>query len=150
MIRVRLIDHIVLRTQNRERMLHFYSHVLGCEVERRLPAQVGLIQLRAGRSLIDLVDVDSELGRAGGPPPSGTAQSVDHFCLQIEAISEPDLRDWLESNGVAVGDFAVRYGAEAFGRSVYIRDPDDNIVELRVGRPDTAARPDPPPSGETA
>ena len=87
MIKVRLIDHIVLRTQNLERMLHFYSHVLGCRVERRLPAHVGLTQLRAGQSLIDLVDVDSELGRAGGPPPSGTAQSIDHFCLQIEALS---------------------------------------------------------------
>jgi catechol 2,3-dioxygenase-like lactoylglutathione lyase family enzyme len=133
MIKVRLIDHIVLRTQNLERMLHFYSHVLGCRVERRLPAHVGLTQLRAGQSLIDLVDVDSELGRAGGPPPSGTAQSIDHFCLQIEALSEPELRDWLESNGVEVGDFALRYGAEAFGSSVYIRYPDANIVELRVG-----------------
>jgi glyoxylase I family protein len=133
MIEVRLIDHIVLRTQNLERMLHFYSHVLGCRVERRLPAHVGLTQLRAGQSLIDLVDVDSELGRAGGPPPSGTAQSVDHFCLQIEALSEQELREWLESNGVEVGDFEVRYGAEAFGSSVYIRDPDANIVELRMG-----------------
>jgi glyoxylase I family protein len=133
MIEVRLIDHIVLRTQNLERMLHFYSHVLGCRVERRLPAHVGLTQLRAGQSLIDLVDVDSELGRPGGPPPSGTAQSVDHFCLQIEALSEQELREWLESNGVEVGDFEVRYGAEAFGSSVYIRDPDANIVELRMG-----------------
>jgi catechol 2,3-dioxygenase-like lactoylglutathione lyase family enzyme len=133
MIKVRLIDHIVLRTVNLERMLHFYSHVLGCRVERRLPAHVGLTQLRAGQSLIDLVDVDSELGRAGGPPPSGTAKSVDHFCLQIEAMDEDDLRGWLEANGVEVGDFQVRYGAEAFGSSVYIRDPDGNIVELRFG-----------------
>ena len=69
MIRVKMIDHIVLRTQNLERMLDFYSRVLGCPVERRLPTHVGLTQLRAGQSLIDLVDVDSELGRAGGPPP---------------------------------------------------------------------------------
>jgi catechol 2,3-dioxygenase-like lactoylglutathione lyase family enzyme len=121
----------VLRTQNLERMLDFYSRVLGCPVERRLPAHVGLTQLRAGQSLIDLVDVDSELGRAGGPPPSGTARAVDHFCLQIEAVGEQELRDWLESNGVEAGDFAERYGAGAFGPSVYIRDPDDNMVELR-------------------
>lgn len=133
MIKVRLIDHIVLRTQNLEAMLQFYSQVLGCHVERRLPAHVGLTQLRAGQSLIDLVDVDSELGRAGGPPPSGTEKNVDHFCLQIEPIGEEDLREWLESNGVEVGDFEVRYGAEAFGSSVYIRDPDRNIVELRFG-----------------
>lgn len=133
MIKVRMIDHIVLRTENLEAMLHFYTRVLGCPVERRLPAHVGLTQLRAGLSLIDLVDVDSELGRAGGPPPSGTEKNVDHFCLQIEPIGENELRDWLETNGVEVGDFQVRYGAEAFGSSVYVRDPDGNIVELRLG-----------------
>jgi len=133
MIKVRMIDHIVLRTENLEAMLHFYTRVLGCPVERRLPASVGLTQLRAGLSLIDLVDVDSELGRAGGPPPSGTEKNVDHFCLQIEPIGEQELRAWLESNGVEAGDFQVRYGAEAFGSSVYVRDPDGNIVELRLG-----------------
>lgn len=134
MIKVKMIDHIVLRTERLDEMIRFYSQVLGCKVERTLPAHIGLTQLRAGKSLIDLVDVDSELGRAGGPPPSGTEKNVDHFCLQIEAISEEDLRQWLESNGVEVGDFEVRYGAEAFGSSVYIRDPDNNIVELRLGR----------------
>lgn len=133
MIRVKLIDHIVLRTVNLEKMLHFYSEVLGCKVERTLPSHIGLTQLRAGNSLIDLVNVDSELGRAGGPPPSGTEKNVDHFCLQIETISEDELREWLESHDVEVGDFEVRYGAEAFGSSVYIRDPDNNIVELRLG-----------------
>jgi catechol 2,3-dioxygenase-like lactoylglutathione lyase family enzyme len=134
MIKVKMIDHIVLRTEKLDEMIRFYSQVLGCKVERTLPAHIGLTQLRAGKSLIDLVNVDSELGRAGGPPPSGTEKNVDHFCLQIEAISEEDLRQWLESNGVEVGDFEVRYGAEAFGSSVYIRDPDNNIVELRLGR----------------
>ena len=131
MIKVKMIDHIVLRTEHLDEMIHFYSHVLGCKVERTLPAHVGLTQLRAGKSLIDLVSMDSELGRAGGPPPSGIEKNVDHFCLQIEAITEEDLREWLESNDIEVGDFAVRYGAEAFGSSVYIRDPDNNIVELR-------------------
>lgn len=134
MIKVRMIDHIVLRTEQLEAMIHFYSQLLGCKVERTLPPNVGLTQLRAGKSLIDLVDFDSELGRAGGPPPSGTGKNVDHFCLQIEAIGEDELREWLESHGVEVGDFQVRYGAEAFGSSVYIRDPDNNVVELRFGR----------------
>ncbi|MBT8040691.1 MAG: VOC family protein [Xanthomonadales bacterium] len=134
MIKVKMIDHIVLRTDRRDDMIRFYSDVLGCRVERRLPAHVGLTQLRAGKSLIDIVEVDSELGRAGGPPPSGTEKSIDHFCLQIEAISEKSLSEWLESHGIEVGDFEVRYGAEAFGSSIYIRDPDNNIVELRLGR----------------
>ena len=134
MIKVKMIDHIVLRTVQVEEMIHFYSKVLGCKLERALPPDVGLNQLRAGKSLIDIVAVDSELGRAGGPAPSGTEKNIDHFCLQIEAITEEDLTQWLESHDVEVGDFQVRYGAEAFGSSVYIRDPDNNIVELRLGR----------------
>ena len=134
MIKVKMIDHIVLRSVQPEEMIRFYSQVLGCKVERALPANIGLTQLRAGKSLIDIVAVDSELGRDGGPPPSGIEKNVDHFCLQIEAITEEDLTAWLGSHGVEVGDFQLRYGAEAFGSSVYIRDPDNNIVELRLGR----------------
>ena len=134
MIRVKMIDHIVLRTEHVETMIQFYSQVLGCKVERALPDNIGLTQLRAGKSLIDIVNVHSEMGRAGGGAPSGVEKNVDHFCLQIEAISEDDLKDWLESHGVEVGDFELRYGADAFGSSVYIRDPDNNIVELRLGR----------------
>ena len=69
MIRVRLIDHIVLRTAHTESMIRFYSKVLGCKVERTTSPETGLTQLRAGKSLIDIVAVDSELGRAGGGPP---------------------------------------------------------------------------------
>ena len=134
MIRVKMIDHIVLRTEHVDTMIQFYSQVLGCKVERALPDNIGLTQLRAGKSLIDIVNVHSEMGRAGGGAPSGVEKNIDHFCLQIEAISEDDLKDWLESHGVEVGDFELRYGADAFGSSVYIRDPDNNIVELRLGR----------------
>jgi len=130
-IRVRLIDHVVLRTRQPDAMVRFSERVLGCRVERRLPAPAGLTQLRAGRSLIDLVDADSALGRAGGPPPTASGNNLDHFCLQIEAVDPQELRGWLEANGVETGDFEVRYGAEAFGPSVYIRDPDGNVVELR-------------------
>jgi catechol 2,3-dioxygenase-like lactoylglutathione lyase family enzyme len=59
MIRIREIDHLVLRVTDLERMLRFYCGVLGCTIERRLDA-IGLVQLRAGRSLIDLVPVEGE------------------------------------------------------------------------------------------
>jgi len=131
MIRVRNIDHIVLRTENVEGMVLFYSKVLGCKVERTMPPETGLIQLRAGQSLIDIVAVDSELGRAGGGPPSPSENNLDHFCLQIEPISENDLRAWLELQGVDSGAFETRYGAEGFGPSIYINDPDGNTIELR-------------------
>ena len=131
MIRVRLIDHIVLRTERVESMVRFYSKVLGCKAERTLPPETGLTQLRAGKSLIDIVAVDSQLGREGGGPPTAKDNNLDHFCLQIEPIKENDLRDWLKSQGIESGEFEARYGAEGFGPSVYINDPDGNVVELR-------------------
>ena len=67
-IRIRDIDHVVLRVSNLDRMLRFYCDVLGCNLERRKD-DIGLVQLRAGRSLVDLVPVDGELGRAGGAAP---------------------------------------------------------------------------------
>jgi catechol 2,3-dioxygenase-like lactoylglutathione lyase family enzyme len=112
-------------------MLRFYSEVLGCPVERTLPPEAGLTQLRAGNALIDIVAVDSELGRAGGGPPGPRGNNLDHFCLQLEPIGQPELRAWLESRGVNCGDFQTRYGATGFGPSVYVRDPDGNTVELR-------------------
>jgi len=131
MIRVRKIDHLVLRSNQVAAMVRFYREVLGCEVERTLPPELGLTQLRAGDALIDIVAVDSELGRAGGGPPVGSGNNVDHFCLELEQVSEGQLRDWLVSHGVDCGSFQTRYGASGFGPSIYIRDPDGNTVELR-------------------
>ena len=134
MIRVLMIDHIVLRTTQVDEMVRFYSRVLGCGVERTLAAETGLTQLRAGDSLIDIVAVDSELGRAGGAAPTPSGNNMDHFCLRLEAASEQDLRDWLEQQEVASSPFEIRYGAEGYGPSIYIQDPDGNTVELRSER----------------
>ncbi|MCB1645059.1 MAG: VOC family protein [Pseudomonadales bacterium] len=133
-IRIRGLDHLVLRTTNPDTMKAFYVDVLGCTLERELPAEVGLIQLRAGNALIDLVIVDSKLGRTGGGAPSGSGNNLDHFCLLLERISAQDLRTALERKGVSVGEFGERYGSEGMGESVYIHDPDGNVVELRASK----------------
>lgn len=134
MIRVRKIDHLVLRSSNVPDLVRFYREVLGCEVERELPPESGLTQLRAGDALIDIVSVDSKLGRAGGGPPGQSGNNLDHFCLELAAVSERELRSWLESHGLVCGPFQTRYGAAGFGESVYIQDPDGNTVELRPGK----------------
>ncbi len=125
------IDHIVLRTTRLDEMLAFYRDILGCQIERELAPEFGLTQLRAGTALIDIVEVDSELGRMGGGPPTATENNLDHFCLQIEPMMEADISAYLESHGVEVGEFAERYGAQGFGNSIYIQDPEGNVVELR-------------------
>jgi glyoxylase I family protein len=126
------IDHLVIRAKNAAVMISFYTDILGCTVERDRSTEFGLTQLRAGRSLIDIVSVDSVLGRKGGPAPKSTGNNLDHFCLQIEKIDEAVLTEFLVAQNVTVSDFERRYGAAGFGRSVYITDPEGNIVELKV------------------
>ena len=125
------IDHIVLRTENLSSMLQFYTEVLNCPVERETSPELGLTQLRAGSSLIDIVDVNSELGRMGGNAPGASGNNLDHFCLRLKSISEKALTAHLQEQGVSVGEFGSRYGAEGQGLSIYIQDPDGNTVELR-------------------
>jgi catechol 2,3-dioxygenase-like lactoylglutathione lyase family enzyme len=124
------IDHIVLRVRNLDRMLAFYCNALGCNVERR-EDKIGLVQLRAGSALIDLVPVDSELGRVGGAAPAAEGRNLDHFCLRIEPFVEADIRRHLAQHGAEAGPTKSRYGAGGSGPSIYIEDPEGNVIELK-------------------
>ena len=128
------LDHVVLRTANPERMTAFYRGVLGCAVERRVDS-LGLVQLRAGASLIDLVDTAGELGRAKGAPPGRGARNMDHFCVRVADFDAAAVARALAAHGIVAPAPARRYGAEGWGASLYIEDPDGNVVELK-GPPD--------------
>jgi catechol 2,3-dioxygenase-like lactoylglutathione lyase family enzyme len=130
MIRLREIDHVVLRVLDLERMLRFYVEVLGCTPERR-DDSIGLVQLRAGRSLVDFVPVDGVLGRAGGAPPGPEGRNLDHVCFRVEPFDAAAIRRTLENAGVDAGPLEQRYGAEGSGPSIYLRDPEGNVVELK-------------------
>ncbi len=130
MIQIREIDHLVLRIVNLDKMLNFYCTILGCLVERRKD-EIGLVQLRAGKSLLDLVLVDIKLGKTGGGAPLTNARNLDHFCFRVEPFDEPSIRHFLETNDIEVSPLGQRYGAEGIGPSVYITDPEGNIVELK-------------------
>jgi len=133
-IRVLGLDHVVLRVRDLDAALRFYQGALGCPIERRIDA-LGLVQLRAGAALIDLVPVDSPLGKAGGGAPVADGKNVDHICLRIDAFEADALAAHLKSHGVEPGGVGMRYGAEGNGPSMYVRDPDGNVVELK-GPPD--------------
>lgn len=130
MIAIREIDHLVLRVSDLDRMLRFYRDVLGCTLERRQEA-IGLIQLRAGHSLLDLVPIDGPLGSAGGRAPGKEGRNLDHFCFRVEPFDEAAIRRHLEAHDVSAGPTELRYGAEGAGPSIYIVDPEDNVVELK-------------------
>lgn len=139
MITIREIDHLVLRVVDLEAMIGFYTRALGCTVEVRRD-DIGLYQLRAGRSLVDLVPIDGKLGRAGGAAPGREGRNLDHFCFRVEPFDEMAIRRHLESLGVAVGEVATRIGAEGAGPSIYVSDPEGNTVELKgPPRPEAAS-----------
>jgi glyoxylase I family protein len=117
------LDHVVLRCRQQDRTLHFYSRVLGLKEERRI-GQLGLIQLRAGASMVDLVPTVE--------PRVDTGTNVDHFCLGIETADLGSVISYLRSNSVEIlGEPAMRYGARGMGNSIYVRDPEGNIIELK-------------------
>lgn len=129
-LHIKGIDHVVLRVSDISRACAFYCGVLGCTEERRLP-DLGLVQLRAGNALIDLVDIALPIGKKGGSPPGAEGRNMDHFAVQIETFDETALRRHLAAHGVTPGSIETRYGATGLGPSMYIRDPDGNVVELK-------------------
>ena len=130
MLNLQGLDHLVLRVVDLDAMLRFYLDVLGCRIERRQD-EIGLVQLRAGRSLIDLVPVSGKLGRMGGAAPGVEGRNLDHFCLRVEPFDAEEIHAHLASHGVDAGKTESRYGAEGEGPSIYLSDPESNVVELK-------------------
>lgn len=128
---VQRIDHLVLRVRDLARSVRFYGEVLGCHVERRRE-HLGLVHLRAGASMIDLVDVAGKLGARGGAPAGVEGRNVDHLCLRIDPFDETALRAHLARFGIApMGPAEINFGAEGDGLSLYFQDPDGNTIELK-------------------
>ena len=125
-VRIAGLDHVVLRVGNLDRAIEFYERVLNCRVERRLE-QPKLVQLRAGASLIDLVPASASPGEAGDE----VGRNMDHFAVRVDGFDAAALAEHLRRHGVEVGEVRERYGAEGYGPSLYISDPDGNTVELK-------------------
>jgi catechol 2,3-dioxygenase-like lactoylglutathione lyase family enzyme len=120
------LDHVVLRVQSLDRAIAFYGEVLGCPVERELETP-RLVQMRAGSSMIDLVPCAP--GEVPGVEIAG--KNMEHFAIRIARMDVPALTAHLAKHGIDAGETRRRYGAEGYGPSVYITDPDGNTVELK-------------------
>lgn len=128
-IHIREIDHVVIRATNAEAMARFYCDVLGCSLEKE-QRDLGLTQLRAGHSLIDLLQVGARLDHAENGVP-GTGRNMDHLCLRVDPFDADALKAHLTGHGVRLGELGLRYGADGFGPSLYLFDPEGNMVELK-------------------
>ena len=126
-LKIRGLDHVVLRTEQLDAVLHFYRDVLGCPIERTIEP-IGLYQLRAGGSLIDVIDAKVWTTQAAGPGES----LYDHFCIAIDGDRAEDVAAVLDAAGIAHGEAVERYGATGNGMSLYVSDPDGRTVELKL------------------
>ena len=125
------LDHVVLLVRGMDQALRFYREVVGCSVDRELP-QYGMAQLRAGRSLIDLVDISAEEGAWGRPPVEG-GRNMDHVCIATRGFDVEEMRSHLAAHDVEIVEEGIRYGATGDGYSVYFNDPFGNQIELKSG-----------------
>ena len=122
------IDHVVLRATDPAALENFYVDVLGCTVEKRQPA-IALTQLRAGRTLIDIIPA-AQGGPAAGEQ-AGRGANLDHLCLRIEPFDAAAIRAHFAAKGLDCGEEKSRFGADGQGPSVYLLDPEGNGVELK-------------------
>ncbi len=129
MIRIENIDHVVFRVRDLDRMVAFYTDVLGAAFEKYQEGP-GLYQLRIGASLVDLVPVDGKLGQMGGAAPGIEGRNVDHVCFRVRPWDEAAILAHLRTFGLE-GEVVSRYGADGDGPSIYLDDPEGNRLELK-------------------
>ena len=114
------LDHVVLRVRDQEASQRFYTDVLGCKVDH-FNERISLLQLRFGEQLIDLLP--GERGQGGG---------MDHFCLSVRCDDLAAVASDFTARGVALeGGVVQRRGAYGTGPSLYLRDPDGYLIELK-------------------
>ena len=123
------IDHILLLVNGMEAACAFYQEVIGCTFEERLP-EFGMAQLRAGASLINLVDISAPEGSWAAPDAAG-GRNMDHFCIAIGRHDEAALRSHLAAHGVEIIEESFHAGARGDSLSLYVRDPSGNVIELK-------------------
>jgi catechol 2,3-dioxygenase-like lactoylglutathione lyase family enzyme len=130
LVKITEMDHIVLRNKDVEVSLKFYTEVLGLQAERVDEWRAGEVRFPSARinadTIIDFFGTDQEpIGKEGG-------KNQDHYCMVIEPTDMEELKSKFEAMGVEIqAGPGKRWGSHGDGISLYIYDPDDNVVELR-------------------
>ncbi|HET6330536.1 MAG TPA: VOC family protein [Holophagaceae bacterium] len=124
------LDHVVFRVRDLARMEAFYRDALGCGVIRRRE-DLGLVHIRVGSSLVDLISIDGELGREGGAAPGAEGHNVAHLCLRVEPFDPAAIQARMRALGIQASEATSNFGAEGDGLSLYLTDPEGNTLELK-------------------
>ena len=130
LVKITEMDHIVLRNKDVEVSLKFYTEVLGLQAERIDEWRAGEVRFPSARinadTIIDFFGTDQEpIGKEGD-------KNQAHYCMVIEPTDMEELKSKFEAMGVEIqAGPGKRWGSHGDGISLYIYDPDDNVVELR-------------------
>jgi catechol 2,3-dioxygenase-like lactoylglutathione lyase family enzyme len=117
------LDHLVMTVRSIEATRDFYARVLGMRVET---FGSGRVALCFGDQKINLHEAGREFAPYAGHPTPGSAD----FCLTTRTPLERVMEE-LRERGVEIVDGPVmRTGARRPIRSIYLRDPDENLVEI--------------------
>lgn len=130
LVKITEMDHIVLRVKDVEVSLRFYTETLGLKSERVEQWRAGEIRFPSARlnddTIIDLFASDQE------PIARDGVRNQDHFCMVIEPMDMDELKAKFEAMGVGIqAGPGKRWGSHGDGISLYVYDPDNNVVELR-------------------
>ena len=130
LVKITEMDHIVLRTRDVEESLRFYTEVLGLQAERVEQWRAGEVRFPSARINADTI-IDFF---ASDEIPNGRddVKNQDHFCMVIDQTDMDALKARFEDAGIDIqAGPGKRWGSHGDGISLYIYDPDDNVVELR-------------------
>ena len=120
------LDHVVLRTRQLPALVDFYL-ALGCTVERDRVEEMGMMQLRIGASMLDIVTAETN-----GPPPEEDHRNLDHFAIRVDPFDEAAILAFCNERDIPSQAMPVPIlGADGLGPAIYIEDPDGNRVELK-------------------
>lgn len=127
------LDHLVLRTNQIDALLGFYE-LFGATVERDLREKMGMLQLRLGDSMMDIVDADGVVGKMGdtGAGPAVDGRNLDHFAVRVDPYDEAEVLAFCAAHGVEAQALPMPLlGADGYGPAIYAKDPDGNRIELK-------------------
>lgn len=130
LVKITEMDHIVLRVKDVEVSLKFYCETLGMQSERVEQWKAGDVRFPSARlnadTIIDFFATDQE------PIAKDGVKNQDHYCMVIEPTDMDELKAKFEAMGVEIqAGPGNRWGSHGDGISLYIYDPDNNVVELR-------------------
>ena len=130
LVKITELDHIVLRVKDVEVSMRFYTEMLGLKPERVEQWRAGEIRFPSARlnadTIIDFFATDQ------APISKDGIRNQDHYCMVIEPTDMEELKSKFEAMGVEIqAGPGKRWGSHGDGISLYVYDPDNNVVELR-------------------